>query len=395
MTLLRVRVQVIALVVCLAAPVSASTWIVPTEVSDLAAALAMCAAGDTVMVEDGTYVGPANRDLTMPQLNLVLRSRNGPDACTIDCEGQGQWVHVFDSDVPHSILIDGFRVIHARHAVYAVYSSLTIRNCLFEDNGAGTGAGGALMAFGPKLVVENCRFRGNDVGVGGQGGAAWVGFGEATFVRCLFEHNHAGYGGAIYGGATGTLQLENCTLAGNVAEQEAGGIHYGSGDLILKQTIVYGNHSILDRADEIDALNQSHEPECCDLRREGIHGPDWTFEDSIDADPQFCDAASWEHPEYASDYRLRGDSPCLARFSPCGVPIGVLDEGCSAPQPVGACCIETACTILTKSECANAGGGYVGDDAGCFPDPCIPVPTRVVSWGQIKAQFRPGAGGGR
>jgi hypothetical protein len=238
-----------------AAPVMATTWTVPTELTDLATALARCENGDTVLVEDGVYSGPANRGLTLPQLGLVIRSRGGLGSCTIDCEDQDQWVHVFDAEVPHRIVIDGFRIIHAQCAIHIIYGDVTIRNCAFESNGAGTGAGGALFALGPTLTVEDCRFRTNDVGISGQGGAAWLGPGRTTFIRCLFEHNHAGHGGAIMGGVTGTLSMENCTVSGNVAEYEAGGIEYGSGELILMRTIVYGNHSVPGHADEIFALN--------------------------------------------------------------------------------------------------------------------------------------------
>lgn len=374
--------------VAIAKQAAATTWLVPSEVPDLAAALAKCAAGDTVEVEDGIYRGPGNRNLMMPPFDVIIRSRNGADGCIIDCENESPWLSIAVQDDPRMVTIEGFQVTRARHAVYSLGGPVLIRDCIFDGNGAGTGAGGALYSLSQEVVVEDCVFRRNDVGVSGQGGAAWVGFGEASFIRCLFEHNHAGYGGAINGGTEGKLRLESCTVTENVSEFSGGGIDFGSGNLVLQWTIVYGNRSNRDQADEIFALHQSSEPTCCDLRQAGIVGPNWTFEASIDADPRFCDAGGPDNPAYPSDYRLRCDSPCLPQFSPCGSLIGALDEGCGASHPVGACCVGGSCILLDPSDCEAAGGAYRGDDVSCYPDPCAPVAVRTVTWGQLKAHFR-------
>lgn len=370
-----------------AAQANSATWVVPTGEPTLRAALAACSNGDTVLVEDGTLSGPDNRDLTVPQLDLVVRSRNGPASCTIDCDMGENWLYVFDSERPHDLLVDGFRVVRASgSAIYQLYGAVTIRDCQFEGNAK------ALFATGPLTVVDRCTFRHNGVLGYGQGGAVWAGLGTATFTQCLFEHNDANAGGALYGGATGTLSLEGCTISGNAVTLAGGGVYFGSGALILRRTIVWGNHSELHaNADEISlyAVNQDPEPESCDLRRDGVFGTVWTFQSCIDADPRFCDAAGWESTDYRSDYRLRNDSPCLPQFTPSGTLIGALDAGCAAPQPVGACCTEFDCAVSTEQDCAAAAGSYRGDDAGCFPLPCAPVPTRVVSWGRVKSIYWP------
>jgi hypothetical protein len=65
---------------------------------------------------------------------------------------------------------------------------------------------------------------------------------------------------------------ECCTFAGNLAEYDGGGIHFGRGAPVLRYTIVDGNHSSRGVADEIYALNQGPEPECFDPRRDRVYG---------------------------------------------------------------------------------------------------------------------------
>ncbi len=45
----------------------------------------------------------------------------------------------------------------------------------------------------------------------------------------------------------------------------------------------------------------------------------------------------------------------------------------TCPTHIGACCIGEDCFIMTASECAAAGGEYLGDDTTCGPpNPCLP-----------------------
>lgn len=53
--------------------------------------------------------------------------------------------------------------------------------------------------------------------------------------------------------------------------------------------------------------------------------------------------------------------------------------------PVGACCINGACTITTEQDC---GGQWLGPDyPTCDPNPCPPVPVQHTTWGAIKNQY--------
>jgi hypothetical protein len=117
--------------------------------------------------------------------------------------------------------------------------------------------------------------------------------------------------------------------------------------------------------------------------------PGWTYEDCIDADPLFCDAAEWPYPDYPSDYHLRGDSPCLPEGSPCGLVIGAFDVGCYPPGWPGACCFpDGSCVVEGELECQGNGGQFQGGAVPCEPNPCVPTPVEKTTWGKIKVRFR-------
>lgn len=61
-----------------------------------------------------------------------------------------------------------------------------------------------------------------------------------------------------------------------------------------------------------------------------------------------------------------------------------------APPPgePGACCRADGCEMLSATECAAAGGSWIGEGVPCEPDPCGPVPVERVSWGRVKEVFR-------
>src|SRR5215470_13608013 len=66
-------------------PASADTIRVPADRHNLNAALSSAHDGDTVLVADGVYTGPANRTLDFRGKAITLRSEHGPQACIIDC----------------------------------------------------------------------------------------------------------------------------------------------------------------------------------------------------------------------------------------------------------------------------------------------------------------------
>jgi CSLREA domain-containing protein len=159
--------------------------------------------------------------------------------------------------------------------VFSFNSTLTISNCILSGNTADNN-GGAVYIQGGTLFMTNCTVTGNTASsagggitnVGGvitvkdstlsfnaasstashdaTGGAIANGSGagsSATVINCTLNNNSAttsvspflGKGGGIYN--IGTLTVRNCTLSGNTADDEGGGIaNLGSG-LVANATV--------------------------------------------------------------------------------------------------------------------------------------------------------------
>ncbi|MEE2907734.1 MAG: hypothetical protein VX527_07860 [Planctomycetota bacterium] len=58
------------------------------------------------------------------------------------------------------------------------------------------------------------------------------------------------------------------------------------------------------------------------------------------------------------------------------------DDPCYTPPPTGACCVGSNCSVGTEDECNSAGGNYLGDDTDCSDDPCYVPPTGACCIGR-------------
>ena len=106
-----------------------------------------------------------------------------------------------------------------------------ISNCIFHDNVAAGGSGGAYYAdsaYG--TVVSNCLFYGNSAT--NNGGAVCLSHAEGSanfqkFVDCVFTNNTSTASSSKYGGGAvyvdRKIELENCFFADNVATSGQGG----------------------------------------------------------------------------------------------------------------------------------------------------------------------------
>ncbi|MFC1572984.1 hypothetical protein ACFL6M_05225 [Candidatus Eisenbacteria bacterium] len=78
-----------SLVLALASSAAARTWYVPGDADSIQAGIDSAGIGDTVLVADGVWRGPGNRDLDFRGKDLVLQSESDdPSTCIIDCEGR-------------------------------------------------------------------------------------------------------------------------------------------------------------------------------------------------------------------------------------------------------------------------------------------------------------------
>jgi hypothetical protein len=250
------------------------------------AAVDGAADGDIIILTNGIFRGPGNRDVDLRGKAVTIRSTGwNPAICIIDCEGSPQEPHrafVFQNREGRNTVIEYLGIMNGyAEEGGAMYlgdaTAPTIRGCVLAGNAAVRG--GALYAFRSNPLVE----------------------------QTTITSNRAELGGGVYireGVATG--YYTRCILWGNCATE-------GSDVFLDDSAITY---------------------DCTVLLMEDIGGGGmWMPLDPIEEDPLLCDPLDCqEAPALGGDYHLRSDSPCLPENSPCGELVGALEAACE-PQP--------------------------------------------------------------
>jgi predicted outer membrane repeat protein len=196
--------------------------------------------GDTVIVADGIYTGIDNQRLNFSGRLITLRSANGPEYCTIDCEHAARGFRFLTGETAAAI-VEGFKITNCEPApggngggmLIINNSSPTINDCIFEGNhvtgGATTfsGLGGGLYCDGSEPTITNCIFRQNSATAGtndhtGIGAGVYLIYCDATIRDCSFIDNTATGGAFIESGLGAGLscgicspRIENCDFIGN------------------------------------------------------------------------------------------------------------------------------------------------------------------------------------
>ncbi len=208
-------------------------------------------------------------------------------------------------------------------------SSQWARNCVISNNTAISMGGGILSYY--RTVISNCTIIGNTAGV--NGGGAWVNtdgticdcvlrgntasnmaggvylFGGSRLINCEISGNQAAtnYAGGVLASAmgaypyslyTGMGYIVSCTIAGNSALKDAGGL-YVNGDGWTTNSIIYSNSATTNPDINYAGANYSNYFwNCCSARLLNQSQGNTTI------DPQFVDVPG-------GNYRLKTSSPCI------------------------------------------------------------------------------------
>ncbi len=338
--------MITVLVLACACTCLGGTWhIRPDGTGDaptIQAAVDSAGAGDTILLADGTFRGPGNRDVVIEK-SLTIRSESGdPTTCVIDCQGTSAERHrAFLCDAAY-LMFEGFTVKNGYHSEAGamdiqsnLWGELTISRCHFTNNNGGYGGAIRCLLLGSETYeISECLFYGNYSEY--YGGGIFLERhlnpdGLCRIVDCMFLENYAYYGAALAEwlfepplgeGLTedvGTHMI-GCTIAAN------------SGACSIFGTAMSGERLVI-------AYNETFTPfinsipvlSCSNIF--GNAGGDWigVLEDqyrvrgNIRVCPSFCSLPQ-------GDLHLCDESPCLPGKHPddytCGL-IGALGVGCS------------------------------------------------------------------
>lgn len=247
-----------------------------SEYSNIQAAVDAVGTGETILLADGIYTGPGNRDVTIHK-PLTIRGIGGPEHCIIDCEGETRafTIQVNDPNGRFEIILEGLtltrggNVIEGGAILLDGQGTAILKNCVISENVASPDPdtwdpsgiscrGGGICSLGKWGVhLERCRIQGNQVygdngendsylpGPGGwaQGGGLYGQSGEFTLLHCIvmnnscwggdsgrcFDPDICGWGskgGVARGGAITAMEanidIRDCLVIGNYAEDGIG-----------------------------------------------------------------------------------------------------------------------------------------------------------------------------
>lgn len=315
---------ILALMLAFPLTLGATTWTVETGGS-IGSALGMAAAGDTVLVDCGTY---EEQGLFLPD-GVVLRSLAGQTGCTaiataggapaLTCEAPGLTSRV--ESITFIVAAGGLTAPVVRGGgVYAEGASTVFVDCVFE--GLEAAYGGAVYCRDGALRFVDCAFFGNRALASG-GALNAVGDAAPSFEGCLMVDNEAGVSGGAVNAALGAApSLLACTLVGHAGGGLSG---WDSGACGVERSIVSdGDAAYLGDAESAPSFI------CCDIWG---NGADWTGplagqelqDGNLSADPLFCPVGT-----SIEEYALAESSPCAPVANPtCGL-LGARAVGCDS-----------------------------------------------------------------
>ncbi|MBN2171273.1 MAG: right-handed parallel beta-helix repeat-containing protein [Candidatus Krumholzibacteriota bacterium] len=312
------------------------------DTTTIGAAAAMAAAGDSILVGPGTYA----EGLLYIDKPLHLASILGPDQTVLDGLGADQilkFEHAGSSDLAGFRFVNGFIANGA--GLFVSIATVSIRDCVFEDNVATYQGGAIACGNAGAILVTDCLFRDN-YAPQHAGAAVVIQSSKAQFSSCLFFENRTDVSAGALAAHSSVMNVSGCLFCRNRSDDIAGAIYlYASSSLITGNTF-YENTSpghatvvINESAGTVVERNiLARETNGFGLRYiacTGVHGcniywdnadgpidPPGLAADEIVADPLFCEP--WQ-----DNFMIYDISPAAPEHSPCGLLVGAFPVGCT------------------------------------------------------------------
>jgi predicted outer membrane repeat protein len=182
-----------------AADCAARTWIVAADGSGdfqaVSEALEAAASGDSIAVQPGEYWEPDHDEAADPPIAVADKALTVIGAGAAPTDVSLRLRMTFDGS--GSLQMTGLR-FHDTGGALGLYpdQGATVETCVFEDNDAAGGSGGAIACEGPSIWIRDCAFYRNHARRGGA--IATVGDDHPWISGCLFDGNSAEEdGGAV------------------------------------------------------------------------------------------------------------------------------------------------------------------------------------------------------
>ena len=315
----------------------------------------------TVLVMPGVYSGSGNFDLDTKGKAITVASLEGPDTCTIDCQGsaeitrRGFYIRRGEGD---DTIIEGFTIAGGYANVGGGIfcsdgSSPTIKGCVVKGN-TSRYSGGGIRCNDSSPTIVDCIVSDNTAEMTG-GGIFCDGASSPLIIYGTLTGNFAqGCGGAIYCFTGSSPDIVNCVIAGNSTNSCGGGIYCATGSLAniinctissnvanigggircynaqaeIENSILWGNAG-LQYGNQIATYQSEPNIAYCDIQGSGGSGA-WDEGlgndrgGNLDINPSFVSPRTFDE---SGDYHLRKLSPCIDAGNPL--------EPCIEPAPNG------------------------------------------------------------
>ena len=279
-------------------------------------ALDAASSGDEIVLLDGIYSGPGNRDLRPGGKTLLIRGETSSANSVIDCEGQGRGF-----DLAGTLDVITLRELTIRNGAAVAGAglrarsgaSLTLEGCIFVNNSARV-HGGALYCRDSFPIVQRSRFSKNKA-MGSHGGGIYARGGALVLRNSLLDGNQSGVsGGGVYVDSC-LASIDGCTLSENLAQGMGGAIASDWSTTQIRGSVLWNDSAGLGIGPEVAIFHSSFGAAWCDVEGGFIGGASvlesafgWASS-NIDLDPLFLDPAN-------GDYHLDAASPCIDSGDP-------------------------------------------------------------------------------
>lgn len=194
----------------------------------------------------------------------------------------------------------------------------TITESAFYENSAiSNGNGGGAIYTLDSIQINKCKFRANEAGLAGGGVFANFGSGShATILNSIFTGNKADIGGAIALNFNAGSTIMNCTIGGNNALSEGGGIYTGGNS--IGNCIIWNNKA----GTSYDGIYGNTNSVTYSIVQDGHAGVGNVNEDPLFVSPQLPALA----PTSSGDYHIQACSPAINLGDNSLLPSGITKD---------------------------------------------------------------------